>query len=333
MPQGMISGVLRTGVAADAKPAVAEAVLPARWKVYLSLLVAAFLWGSLYPAAKPAVAATGPVQVTLCRVALAFLSLGALSLVRGGPRPILWHLRTHGLAIAALGLVSFALSQILALSALAVLPASIVGVLNNTHPLWVAIATAVMARPRRPALMIGGSLVALVGVVLVFAPDLVASENDPTAFQPIGIVLALGGSLVIAASTLLGSRLMVGKSDPIIMTALTSGAAILPMAGLTLLDGGFAPILQADPQIKALLLYLGVGCTAINFGLWFYGLKYLPAAAASAFQYLIPPISVVLAAIFLAEPVSLSLVLGTLCILLGLAVSQLATGRRSVRSR
>ncbi len=300
--------------------------------MYLSLLVAAFLWGSLYPAAKPAVAAAGAVQVTLCRVVLAFVSLGALSLVRRGPRPILWHLRTHGPAIVVLGLMNFALSQILALSALAFLPASIVGVLNNTHPLWVAIATAVMARPQRPALMIGASLVALLGVVLVFAPDLVASGNDTTAFQPIGVALALGGSLVIAAGTLIGSRVMAG-SDPIVMSALASGAAILPMAGLTLLDGGFGPILQADPQIKVLFLYLGVGCTAINFGLWFYGLKYLPAAAASAFQYLIPPISVVLAAIFLAEPVSLSLVLGTLCILLGLAVSQLATGRLSVSSR
>jgi drug/metabolite transporter (DMT)-like permease len=303
---------------------------PARWTVYLSLLVAAFLWGSLYPAAKPAVAATGPIQVTLCRVVLAFVVLGTLSLLRGGPRPIVWHVRRHGLAIVVLGLMNFSLSQIMALSALAFLPASIVGVLNNTHPLWVAIAAAAIARPRRPALMIGASLVALAGVVLVFAPDLVGSA-DATAVQPIGVALALGGSLVIAASTLVGSRVMVG-SDPVIMSALASGAAILPMVGLTLLSGGFAPIVQADASIKLLLLYLGVGCTAINFGLWFYGLKYLPAAAASAFQYLIPPISVALAAIFLAEPVSPWLVLGTLCILIGLAATQLATGRLSVSS-
>ncbi|MBV9358905.1 MAG: DMT family transporter [Chloroflexi bacterium] len=302
---------------------------PARWTVYLSLLVAAFLWGSLYPAAKPAVAATGPIQVTLCRVALAFVALGTLSLLRGGPRPIVWHVRRHGLTIVVLGLMNFSLSQIMALSALAFLPASIVGVLNNTHPLWVAIAAAGIARPRRPALMIAASLVALAGVVLVFAPDLIGGAADASAVQPIGVALALGGSLAIAASTLLGSRVMAG-SDPVIMSALASGAAIVPMLGLTLVSGGFAPIVQADASIKVLLLYLGVGCTAINFGLWFYGLKYLPAAAASAFQYLIPPISVALAAIFLAEPISPSLVLGTLCILIGLAATQLATGRLAV---
>ncbi len=309
----------------------ADAGPPPRWTVYLSLLVAAFLWGSLYPAAKPAVAATGPIQVTLCRVVLAFVALGTLSLLRGGLRPIVWHVRRHGLAIVVLGLMNFSLSQSMALSALAFLPASIVGVLNNTHPLWVAIAAAAIARPQRPALMVGASLVALAGVVLVFAPDLVGSTTDATAVQPIGVALALGGSLVIAVSTLIGSRVMAG-SDPVVMSALASGAAILPMVGLTLLSGGFAPIVQADASIKVLLLYLGIGCTAINFGLWFYGLKYLPAAAASAFQYLIPPISVALAAIFLAEPVSPWLVLGTLCILIGLAATQLATGRLSIGS-
>jgi drug/metabolite transporter (DMT)-like permease len=299
--------------------------------VYLSLLLAAFLWGSLYPAAKPAVAATGPIQVTLCRVVLAFVSLGTLSLLRGGHRPIVWHLRRHGPAIVVLGLI-FSLSQIMALGALAFLLASIVGVLNNTHPLWVAIASAAVARPRRPVLLIGSSLVALAGVVLVFAPDLVGGATDGSAVQPIGVALALGGSLMIAASTLISSRVLVG-SDPVIMSALASGAAILPMAGLTLFSGGVAPIVQADASSKLLLLYLGVGCTAINFGLWFYGLKYLPAAAASAFQYLIPPVSVALAALFLAEPVSPSLVAGTLCILIGLAATQLATGRLSVSRR
>jgi drug/metabolite transporter (DMT)-like permease len=75
-------------------------------------------------------------------------------------------------------------------------------------------------------------------------------------------------------------------------------------------------------DIKLLLLYLGVGCTAMNFALWYYGLKHLPAASAFAFQYLIPPISAAFAAIFLSEPISVWLVVGTACILIGLAVTQ-----------
>ena len=44
------------------------------WSSYVAVIVASFLWGSLYPAGKPAVAAVGPMQVAFCRVALAFLT-------------------------------------------------------------------------------------------------------------------------------------------------------------------------------------------------------------------------------------------------------------------
>jgi drug/metabolite transporter (DMT)-like permease len=85
--------------------------------------------------------------------------------------------------------------------------------------------------------------------------------------------------------------------------------------------------------VQALLLYLGVGCTAINFALWYYGLKHTSAAAASAFQYLIPPTSVAIAAVFLHEPISPALGLGTVGILIGLLVTQIASATPRRRER
>src|ERR1700680_1076070 len=88
-----------------------------RWRVSLALVVASLLWGSLYPAAKPALAATGPMQVTFCRVLLAFVSLGSLILLRSGPGLLAEHLRAHWRAVLVLGIFNFAFSQILAMSA------------------------------------------------------------------------------------------------------------------------------------------------------------------------------------------------------------------------
>src|SRR5207248_883279 len=83
--------------------------------------------------------------------------------------------------------------------------ALVVGVLNNTHPLWVAIVAVVWQPSRRPAWLIAGSLVALVGVVLVFLPDLVSGATGGfSATSAIGAALALAGSGVIALSTLVG---------------------------------------------------------------------------------------------------------------------------------
>ena len=312
------------------------AVRPRRrtpWRVYLALIGAALLWGSLYPAAKPAVSASGPIQVTFCRVLLACLCLSSLVLLRSGPSLLLQQLRTHWRAIGVLGLCTFAVSQILAMLALEYLPASVNGLLNNTHPLWVAIGTALFYPPRRPGLVVAGSIIALVGVGVIFLPDVVSDIGaGAQVLSPLGVAFSLAGSGVIALGTALGRRIMPG-SDPLAVSALASGIAILPMTLLTLASGGFGSILEAPGETKLLLLYVGVGCTALNNWLWYYGLKHLSAAAASAFQYMIPPMSVALAAIFLHEPLSVVLVLGTLCILVGLVTTQLGSTNAAARSR
>ena len=273
------------------------------------------------------VAASGAIQVTLCRVALAFVCLGGIVVLRGGRHALTDQLRTQWRGIIVLGLLNFATSQILAMTALNFLPASINGVLNNTHPLWVAIGTALLYPSRRPVLLVVGSLVALVGVVLVFLPDLIlGGATGVSTLNPVGVGLSLTGSGVIALGTIVGRRVML-RGDPLVVTALASGVAVIPIGALTLADGGIGPILDAPLMIKLLLLYVGVGCTAINFALWYYGLKYLPAAAAAAFQYLGPPFGVALAAVFLAEPLTAGLLLGTPCVLIGLIATQVASRR------
>src|SRR6267378_3744603 len=300
-----------------------------RWRVILALVVASLLWGSLYPAAKPALAATGPMQVTFCRVLLAFVSLTALILLRSGPGLLARQLRAHWRAVLVLGLFNFAVSQVLAMSAQSLLPASVNGLLNNTHPLWVAIASVLFYPPRRPGLLVGGSAVALLGVGLVFLPDLVFGAAAGAALSPLGVVLSLAGSAVIAIGTGVGRRVMQG-GDPLAITTLALGAAILPLTALTSANGGFDSILNAPGEVQLLLLYLGIGCTAVNFALWYYGLKHTSAAAASAYQYVIPPTSVALAALFLHEQISPALGIGTLCILIGLVATQIASTARII---
>lgn len=298
-----------------------------RWRVIGALVVASLLWGSLYPAARPAVAATGPMQVTLCRVLLAFVALGVLILLRSGPGLLVQQLRAHWRAVLVLGVFNFAVSQILAMSAQGLLPASVNGLLNNTHPLWVAIASALFAPPRRPGLLVGGSAVALLGVSLVFLPDLALGAASGAVLSPLGIALSLAGSAVIAIGTGVGRRIVQG-GDPLAITTLALGAAVPPLVVLTLANGGFDPIFNASGDVQLLLVYVGIGCTAVNFALWYYGLKHTSAAAASAFQYMIAPTSVVLSAVFLNEPITAALGLGTVCILIGLLATQIASTAR-----
>ncbi len=297
------------------------------WRSYAAVIAASFLWGSLYPAGKPAVAAVGPMQVAFCRAFFAFLTLGVIVFLRGEGRSLVGQIRDRWLGIGALALMSFSGSSIIAMIALGLLPASVNGLLNNTHPLWVALGTAAFLSPPRPRLLIAGSLIALAGVGVVLFPDLSTTGfGGSHALNPLGVALSLVGSLVIAGSTVVGRQVM-RKGDPIAISAIASGAAVPLLVVLVVTNGGFAPIFAATMTVKLLLLYVGVGCTAMNFALWFYGLQRLPSAQASAFQFLIPPIGVAMSSIALGEVVSLGLVVGGGLILCGLIATQIGTSK------
>jgi probable blue pigment (indigoidine) exporter len=265
------------------------------------------------------------MQVAFCRALFAFLTLSLVVLFRGNGRTIISQARGRWLGIATITVLSFAGSSVLAMLALGLLPASVNGLLNNTHPLWVALGTAAFFAPRRPFVLLGGCAIAMVGVGLVLFPDLSFSTlGGANALNPLGVALSIAGSFVIAGSTVMGRQVM-RKGDPIAISALASGLAVPILAVLVLKTGGFGPIFAATLMVKALLLYVGVGCTAMNFTLWFYGLQRLPAAQASAFQFLIPPIGVALSSVALGEVIPLGLIVGGGLILCGLVATQLSS--------
>jgi len=297
------------------------------WPRYLAAILASILWGSLYPAGKPAIDAVGPLQVTLCRAVLACLSMGTIVVLRGDVRLFGWHVAHRKSGILGLGALSYCLSSLLAMLSLGLLPASVNGLLNNTGPLWLSIGVALFYPPRRPWALVLGSVAAVLGVGLIFFPNLPSgSAAVPASLNPLGVAISLAGSGVIAVGIVVGRRVTPG-ADPMTLASLASGVSVPVLLTLVLLNGGLTPIISASLHVKLLLLWVGVGCTAINYSLWFYALQMLPAARAAPFQYLIPPVGVALSAITLGDAITPALLIGGGLIIFGLFASQAAAGR------
>src|SRR5262249_56178048 len=102
-----------------------------------------------------------------------------------------------------------------------------------------------------------GSGGGVVGEGVVFLPDLACGGAASVALSPAGIALALAGSAVIAVGAGVGRQVMRG-ADPLAITTLALGAAILPMTALTLGNGGFASIVSAPTDVHLRWLYLGI---------------------------------------------------------------------------
>lgn len=293
-----------------------------RLRTYSELVLANILWGCLYPAGKPVLAEVTPLDIALVRAVVAFFVLAGLMLVSGRRAVLVEELRQRPLAGLVQGLLSFSFSSLLAMMALGYLSASVMGLVSNASPLWLALGTLVLFRPADSWRLLAGAVIAFAGMGLVLFQDadaLVAvGVHGPNL---VGVGIALLTSIVIAVSTVWG-RYTMRTSDPLACTTLACAWGSIPLLYLAQRTGDVGLILSASLPAKGLLLFLGVGCTAVNFALWFDALKRLPAARASTFQYLVPLVTAVLAAIFLGEPITLALAIGGALTIGGIALAQ-----------
>jgi drug/metabolite transporter (DMT)-like permease len=288
------------------------------------MVVATALWGSLPIASKQIIGVVSPAGQTLVRASSAFLILTVFCLLVAGTGPLRSALNRPG-DIVVQGFLSFFASSMTNIMALEYISASLQSVLVAVFPVILALIAIGEGGVGRRAL--GGTLVALLGIVAVIGGD------DPSAIlaggiDPRGVGLSLLTAVIIAGSQLWGQR-QARRADPIGTTALAAGAALPFLIATVALQGGFGAIVNASASVHLLLLYIGVFCTAINFGLWFWSLKYVSAARAAPIQYLSTPLSVALAWWILGEPLTVGLAIGTLLVLVGVFLTQ--SGRRRRR--
>ena len=295
---------------------------PPRWLSYTEIIVANFLWGSLYPVGKPVLAVIPPQHVSLARALVAFVVLGALVLMRGRWRDLVAELRYRPLNSATMGIVSFFVNSMLSMTALQYLPASVIGLLVNTSPLWLALGAIAIYRPRDSAKLLAGAAVAFAGVgLVVFRYEGLGGVLAAGSLSALGVGLALLNSGTIALSTIWSRRVLKGR-DPVVVTCLACGWSAIPLAAMVAAGGGLAPILSAPGSALGGLAFLGIGCTALNFALFNHALQSVPAERASTFQYLSPLIGAVLAFLMLGEPLTWSIAAGGVMIVVGIALTQ-----------
>ena len=297
-------------------------------------------WATLYTAAKTAMREVTGLMVAFDRATVATFTLTIIVILRaGGLRPGLRRLAdTAGQArwgVVSLGIVNFAGTSVLAMTAQQFLPASVNGLINNLAPLWLSIFAAMMGTAVRPVMLVAGSGLAAVGVAIVLLGDTLlasftggsgATMPDADATTWIGVAISLTGSVLICYQNYLARKVVQGL-DPVAITALGSACGSL-IVGLVLATGtggtlsGFGTV---SVPTALVLVWLGTVSTAFNFTLWTYALSQLPVARIVNLQYLVPPLGVVVSVVFLGEPVGPGLGVGAAAILVGIILAQRGT--------
>ncbi len=291
----------------------AQVNTPSRERALAGVAVAITVvaWASAFVAIRAVGADIRPGPLTLGRLAVGVILLGALQLRAGWIAPT----RREWKLLFGCGVSWFAIYNVALNAAEHQLDAGTTAMLVQIGPILVAILAGTLLREGMPRWLLLGALVSLGGVVVIaMAP----ARSGPLAAS--GVLLCLLAAASYAVAVIL-QKIALRRLPALQVTwiSCTTGAVVcLPFAGQLAADLSRAPL---DSVLG--VLYLGAVPTALAFTTWAYALARTEAGRLGVTTYLVPPVTILMSLVLLAEaPLSLQLVGGAIC-LAGVALSRL----------
>jgi drug/metabolite transporter (DMT)-like permease len=185
--------------------------------------------------------------------------------------------------------------------------AGLLSVLNATSPMWGALCSAVLLGERLNARRVSGLAIGMVGVAVVTQPGGAGELHYPS----IAAALAASFSYGLIATYIKGWASHVPSRGLAVGTQLAAGILLVPFVPL------WPPAGEPTPLVIASMLALGLVCGAIAYLLYFRLIADIGATGALTVTYLIPAFGVLWGALFLGEPVTVSMLGGAALVVLG----------------
>jgi drug/metabolite transporter (DMT)-like permease len=281
-------------------------------------LLTVALWASAFVGIRSAGRDISPGALSLCRLVVGALALGAVIAWRREPLPA----RRDLPAIVLCGVLWFGVYNVALNEAERRVDAGTAAMLVNIGPIFIAILAGLFLREGFPRTLVAGCAVAFAGVVVI---GLATSEHGVEAGW--GAILCIVAALAYAIAVT-AQKPVLARVSGLQVTFL--GCAIGAVACLP-----FAPTLAGDigaarGSTIAWAIYLGIVPTAIGFTTWAYALARTTAGRMGSTTYLVPPLAILMAWAILGEaPPALAFAGGVLCLAgVGVARGQLQRLRR-----
>lgn len=280
---------------------------PSRRRAALALTLAAASWGVGTVVSKRAVDEIPPLTLLPIQLAASLVALAFLMRLRGLP----FRDRSASPVLGRLGLLNPGLAYALSLLGLVHITASMSVLLWAMEPLMVLFLAGLLLRERIGPSLVGLSLVAVAGMLLViYQPDSTGSF--------LGVTLTLAGVACCAAYTVVARRRLdtAASTAPIVAAQQVHvlGFALVLVAALWVLGGTVRP-----DQVTLAGWTSAVGSGVLYYGLafWFYlsALRHVPASFAATSFYLIPVFGVTGAFLLLGERLDAAQWLGAAIVL------------------
>jgi drug/metabolite transporter (DMT)-like permease len=287
-------------------------VISERLAANAGAFLAAVLFGSSVVAVRVVVQEVPPLSLAVLRFGQGGLLLVFLLLV--GARDLL-RVRWRGVPLLILlGAVLFTVFPVTFNAGLRLIEASRGALILATIPIWSALLARVARTERLVPRQIVGIFLSLAGVGLALAERGLGWQGGLGTLAGDGLMLLT--ALCGAAYGVLAQRALARYSALTVTTyAMVLGTLLLVPAALV--EGLVGVLPQLDLQTVVLLVFLGVFGGALGFFLWTFALTRLTPTQVTVYINLNPFVAMVLAAVLLAEHLTIIFAAGFGVVLLG----------------
>lgn len=288
-------------------------------------LVTAAVWGSTFVSTKILLAnGLSPAQIMVIRFSIAYLLILLLS-----HRPLFSRKLSDELLMIGAGITGGSLYFLAENSALIYTQVSNVAIIIAVTPLLTAIAAHFFSRGERFSRTLAtGSVIALAGVVLV-----VLNGRFVLHLNPKGDMLTIAAAVLWALYSIIIVRLQRRYSSLFITRKVFFYGIVTLLPYLFIHEAALDFGLLLRPAVIGNLLFLGLIASFACYWAWNAAIARIGSVNASNYLYLNPVVALITSAIVLDERITVTALIGTALIMLGVAVCEKLPARTSARRR
>lgn len=279
--------------------------------IYLKLLLTAIFWGGTFVAGRSLAQNVGPFSAAFFRFAVASLFLVFITWKVEGKISI--RKKAQILSILLLGLTGVFCYNFFFFKGLKLIEASRAAIIIANNPIFIALFSAVFFKEKLNSLKIAGILISVSGAVIAISRgNLLEIFQGNLGWGELYIFLCV---LSWVAFSLLGKVVMADLSPLSSVTCSSIAGTILLF--VPALSEGLADCFEYSVFDWWNIFYLGFFGTVLGF-VWFYeGINQIGPTRAGLFINFVPISAILLAFLILGEPLTLSLLIGTLLVSTG----------------
>ena len=282
-----------------------------------ALLTAAFLWAVSFVAAIVALETVPPMVVVALRLVISAVCFLPWVVTTGGTRGI--SLRRMG-ELFLLSLVGTSLHYATQTAGLQYTTATNASLYTTTGPITILLLSALVLGERITARKAIGVLLAVAGVLVVMGSETL------TSFE-FGNVK--GDLLVLISIVMWGLFTVFGKRMTDELGALRVTAWVTILGALTMIPVGWCEARATGFSLSGVSLeagvaiaFLGIACSFFATLLYFVALGMSESQKVGVYLYAIPPMTAVVAALYLGEVITMNLVVGAVLVISGVALTE-----------